>query len=140
MFFTLRAPNFTPLQLLRLGQGTVKTVLSIVTGLLSSLAIGALFAVAYSVPSQLAAEEEERSGVSNSAMYFAVQGLFAGVASGIGTGVVLTALKGSEKAASGAIRYMTLIAAAGTLLSFILTYTLPRSLSELGREEKESKA
>ena len=124
----------------RLGQGTVKTVLSIVTGLLSSLAIGALFAVAYSVPSQLAAEEEERSGVSNSAMYFAVQGLFAGVASGIGTGVVLTALKGSEKAASGAIRYMTLIAAAGTLLSFILTYTLPRSLSELGREEKESKA
>ncbi len=124
----------------RLGQGTVKTVLSIVTGLLSSLAIGALFAVAYSVPSQLAAEEEERSGVSNSAMYFAVQGLFAGVASGIGTGVVLTALKGSEQAASGAIRYMTLIAAAGTLLSFILTYTLPRSLSELGREEKESKA
>lgn len=124
----------------RLAQGTVKTVLSIVTGLLSSLAIGALFAVAYSVPSQLAAEEEERSGVSNSAMYFAVQGLFAGVASGIGTGVVLTALKGSEQAASGAIRYMTLIAAAGTLLSFILTYTLPRSLSELGREEKESKA
>ena len=72
-------------------------------------------------------------------MYFAVQGLFAGVATGLGTGVVLTALKGSESAASGAIRYMTLIAAAGTLLSFVLTYTLPRSRSELGREEKESK-
>ena len=124
----------------RLGQGTVKTVLSIVTGLMSSLAIGALFAVAYSVPSQLAAEEEGKTGVSNSAMYFAVQGLFAGVASGIGTGLVLNALKGTESAASGAIRFMTLIAAAGTLLSFVLTYTLPRSMAELGKEEKESRS
>ena len=119
-----------------LGQGMTKTVLSIVTGLISSLAIGALFAVAYSVPSQLAAEEEEKTGVSNSAMYFAVQGLFAGVATGLGTGVVLTALKGSESAASGAIRYMTLIAAGGTLLSFALTYTLPKSIAGLGKAEK----
>ena len=123
-----------------LGQGMTKTALSIAAGLVSSLAIGALFAVAYSVPSQLAAEEEERSGVSNSAMYFAVQGLFSGVATGIGTGLVLNALKGTQSAASGAIRFMTLIAAAGTLLSFVLSYTLPRSMSELGKTEKEPQA
>lgn len=122
-----------------LGQGMTKTLLSVVTGLTSSLSIGALFAVAYSVPSQLAAEEEGKTGVSNSAMYFAVQGLFSGVATGIGTGVVLTALKGSESAASGSIRYMTLISAAGTLAAFALSFILPRSMAMLGKAEPERK-
>ena len=112
--------------------GTPKTLLSIMTGLVSSLAIGSLFSVAYSVPSQLAAEEEEKTGIGNSAMYFAVQGLFAGVATGIATGVVLNALKGSEDAASNAIIYMTPIAAAGTLIALILTAFLPKSLTSLG--------
>ena len=118
-----------------LSQGTLKTVLSVTTGLVSSFAIGALFAVAYSIPSQLAAEEEKKTGVANSAMYFAVQGLFAGIATGIATGVVLTALKGSEDAASGAIRYLTLISAIGTVISFLLTFILPKSLTRMGKEK-----
>ena len=119
-----------------LPQGTAKTVLSIVTGLLSSFAIGSLFSVAYSIPSQLAAEEEEKNGVSNSAMYFAVQGLFSGVATGLGTGVVLTALKGSQEAASGNIVYLTAISAAGTLIAAVLMGMLPKSLTRWGKEEK----
>ncbi|MGI6264440.1 MAG: MFS transporter [Acutalibacteraceae bacterium] len=119
-----------------LDAGTLKTVLSIVTGLVSSFAIGALFAVAYSVPAQLAAEEREKTGVSNSAMYFAVQGLFAGVATGIGTGIVLTALKGSQESASGAIVYLTVIAAAGTLVSLALTFALPKSVTAMGKDEQ----
>ena len=118
-----------------LPQGSLKTALSVTTGLVSSLAIGALFAVAYSVPSQLAADEEEKTGVSNSAMYFAVQGLFSGVATGIGANTVLTALKGSEDANSDAIRYMTLICALGTLISFALTFVLPKSITGLGKEK-----
>ncbi len=114
--------------------GMVKTVLSVATGLLSSLSIGALFAVAYSVPAQLAADEEKATGVSHSAMYFAVQGLFSGVATGIGTGIVLVALKGSEESSSGAIRFMTLISAIGVLLAFFLTFTLKKSLLNLGKE------
>lgn len=117
-------------------QGTAKTVMSIVTGVISSFAIGAQFAVAYAVPSQLAADEEKRTGVSNSAMYFAVQGLFAGVASGIGTGVILTALKGSESNPTGAIKYMTLISAAGCLVSLIFTWILPKSVIDMGKKEK----
>ena len=78
--------------------GMLRTVLSIFGGLVASLGIGALFAVAYSIPSQLAADDEKRTGISHSAMYFAVQGLFSGVATGLGAGVVLTALKGSENA------------------------------------------
>lgn len=116
-------------------QGGAKTALSVVTGLISSFAIGALFAVAYSVPSQLASDEEKVSGISNSAMYFAVQGLFAGVASGIGSGVVLTALKSAD----GAIKYMTLICAAGVFLSFVLTFTLPESVKNMGKDRDSEK-
>ena len=120
----------------RLEPGTTKTVLSLVTGFVSSHAIGSMFAVAYSIPSQLAAEEEEKTNVTNSAMYFAVQGLFAGVASAIATGVVLVALKKASEGAEGtpAMTYMTLIAAAGTIISFILTFILPKHLMQLGRK------
>ena len=118
-----------------LSQGLPKTILSITTGLVASFSIGALFAVAYSIPSQLAAIEEEKTGISNSAMYFAVQGLFAGVATGIATGIVLTALKGSEDAASGAIRYLTVISALGTAVSFALTYILPKSFTMMGKDK-----
>lgn len=119
----------------QMAQGMSKTVLSIVTGLINSFAIGALFSVAYSIPSQLAAEEEEKTGVANSAMYFAVQGLFSGVATGIATGIVLVALKGTEDAKSDAIKYMTAISALGTLAALALTYFLPKSLLQLGRKE-----
>ncbi|MBQ1684904.1 MAG: MFS transporter [Clostridia bacterium] len=122
----------------RMEGGQTKTIFSVVSGLISSFAIGAMFAVAYSIPSQLAADEEERTGVTNSAMYFAVQGLFAGVATGIGTGIVLTALKKASENATGvpAIAYMTLIAAAGTVIAFILTFILPKELLKLGKKEK----
>jgi len=118
-----------------LQQGMLKTILSIVTGLISSLAIGSLFSVAYSVPAELAAEEEKKTGISNSAMYFAVQGLFAGVATAVGTGLVLTALKGSEEQQSGNITYMTLIAAIGMIVAFLLTYILPQSIVRMGKEK-----
>lgn len=123
----------------RLADGsTAKMACSIVCGLIASLAIGAMFSVAYSVPSQLAADEEKVTGVSHSAMYFAVQGLFAGVATGIATGIVLTALKANsgQGTVNGPVSYMTLICAAGTLVSFALTFLLPRSLKELGKESK----
>ncbi len=119
----------------RMKAGTAKDILSIITGFVSSFAIGAVFSVSYSVPSQLAAEEQDRTGVANSAMYFAVQGLFQGAATGIATGVVLTALKGTESSHSGAIAWMTVIAAAGTLLALLLTRTLPESLMKMGKKE-----
>lgn len=118
-----------------MGQGSAKTILSIVSGLIGSFAIGALFAVAYAVPSQLAADEEKKTGISNSAMYFAVQGLFAGIATGIGTGVVLTALKGSEANPTGAIRYMTLICAAACVVALAFTKLLPKSIIDMGKKE-----
>ena len=117
--------------------GTTKTILAIVSGVISSFAIGALFAVAYSVPSQLAADEEKKTGISNSAMYFAVQGLFSGVATGIGTGIVLTALKGSEANPTSAIKYMTLISAAACVVALVFTKLLPQSIIYMGKQSKD---
>ncbi|MDY3760033.1 MAG: MFS transporter [Eubacteriales bacterium] len=122
--------------------GGARTVLSVSAGILCSLAIGALFSVAYSVPSQLAADEEKKTGIANSAMYFAVQGLFSGVATAIGSYVVLNALKAaagsiSDTSSVNPIYFMTAVSAAGTLLSFVLTYMLPRSLVDMGKKHKK---
>ena len=122
--------------------GGARTVLSVSAGILCSLAIGALFSVAYSVPSQLAAEEEKKTGIANSAMYFAVQGLFSGVATAIGSYVVLNALKAaagsiSDTSSVNPIYFITAVSAAGTLLSFALTYMLPRSLVDMGKKHKK---
>ncbi len=112
--------------------GTLKTVLAIGTGLISSFGIGAMFSVAYSVPSQLAAEEEKKTGVSNAAMYFAVQGLFAGVATGIGGAAVLTLLK-----TRNIVRWMTPICAVGVLVAFVLSFLLPKAVQEMGKRDKK---
>lgn len=112
--------------------GTAKTVISILCGLICSFAVGALFAVAYSIPSELAAQEEKKTGIANSAMYFAVQGLFSGVATGIGASVVLTTLKDTDT-----VFYLTAISALGTLVAAVLMPKLPKSLKLLGKEKSE---
>lgn len=114
--------------------GIAKTILSVLGGLICSFSVGAIFSVAYSIPSQLAADDEARTNISHSAMYFAVQGLFAGVATGLGTGVVLVILKQSH-----AIEFMTLISSIAMLVSFATTFILPKSIVDLGKvEEKKS--
>lgn len=114
----------------------LKMALSITSGVVASFGIGALFSVAYSIPAQLAAEDEKRTGISHSAMYFAVQGLFAGIATGIGSGAVLTALKGTEEHPTNAMVYMTMISGIGMLVSLAVTYLLPKGLLNMGRNEK----
>ena len=117
---------------------TLKTVLSIVSGIICSFAVGALFAVAYSVPSQPAADEEQETGVSHSAMYFAIQGVFSGVATGLAQGVVLVALKKASEGRTGlaAMSFMTLICGLGMLVSFICTFFLPRQITHIGLPDK----
>lgn len=117
---------------------TLRTVLSIVSGIICSFAVGALFAVAYSVPSQLAADEEQETGVSHSAMYFAIQGVFSGVATGLAQGVVLVALKKASEGHTGlaAMSFMTLICGLGMLVSFLCTFFLPRQITHIGLSDK----
>lgn len=112
-----------------LEKGILRTMLSVLSGIICSLGIGALFSVAYSIPSQLAADDEKRTGISHSAMYFAVQGLFSGVATGLGSGVILNLLKGTD-----GVRLIPVLAAAGCVAAFFLTYILPKSIVDLGKK------
>ena len=118
--------------------GTVKTILGVICGVIASFSVGAMFAVSYSIPSKLAADDEAETGISHSAMYFAVQGLFAGVASGLGGATVLTVLKSNMLFDRPATFYITLIAAIACLIAFGLVYILPKSLRTLGKEEPET--
>lgn len=115
--------------------GTLKTILGVLAGVIASFSVGAMFAVAYSIPSKLAADDEKETGISHGAMYFAVQGLFAGVASGIGGAAVLTVLKTNTLFDKPATYYITFISAIACLIAFALVFILPKSLRELGKEE-----
>ena len=111
--------------------GTSLLIGAIVCAVIASFAIGAFFSVAYTIPSQLAASENERTGICVSSMYFAVQGLFEGIAAGIASGVILVFLK-----QSGFVPYMTLIIAALCMLAFVLAIFLPKSIALMGKENK----
>ena len=80
---------------------------------------------------------EKRTGISHSAMYFAVQGLFSGVASGIGGTAILTLLKATSLWEHKSTFYITVVAAIAALIAFGLAFLLPKSISELGKEKKE---
>lgn len=101
-------------------------------GLIVSLAIGAFFSVTYTIPAHLASEENKKGGICVSSMYFAVQGLFEGVAAGFATGVLLVLLK-----QTGLISMMTILVAAFCMAAFVLSLFLPESMAELGKEGGE---
>lgn len=114
---------------------TLKLILGVISGVICSFSIGALFSVAYSIPSHLAAEDEKRTGIKHSAMYFAVQGLFGGVSTGLATGVVLVALRQN----AGALTYLTLICSAACFIACAFAFILPKSLNYLGKAGKIDK-
>jgi len=123
-------------------ESVMRTVMPIASGVICSLAVGALFSVAYSIPAELAACEAAESGTSNSAMYFAVQGLFAGVATAIGSYVVLNLLKVlcgeiADPYTVNPMYFLTLICALGTLAAFLISFILPEKLINLGKGNSE---
>lgn len=101
-------------------------------GIIVSFAIGAFFSVTYTVPAHLAAEENKKGSICTSSMYFAVQGLFEGIAAGIATGFILVFLK-----TQGLISIMTILVAAFCMIAFLMAFFLPRSISLLGKEGGE---
>ncbi|MCR4879390.1 MAG: MFS transporter [Bacilli bacterium] len=116
-----------------------KLILSIVGGVVASFSVGAMFAVAYSIPAQLASDDEKKTGVSHSAMYFAIQGLFSALASGLGGTAVLTILKTNTLFGLTGTYFIVIFSAIGCFIAFILAFFLPPSIKELGKEKKEEK-
>ena len=121
------------------------TTLGADNGIFVSFAIGAFFSITYTVPAQLAAEENETGTVCASTMYFAVQGLFEAISASLATQVILIAIRmigGGSKDAAGNITdgslmsFFPLFVAGFCMLAFLMTYLLPRSISRLGKINK----
>lgn len=111
----------------------VMTLLAICCGIIVSFGIGAFFSVIYTIPSQLAAEERDRTGYSPASMYFAVQGLAEAIGAGIASGAILVTLKQFEFT-----KYITLIVGAFCMIAFVMAFFLPKRFSMMGKEVKTS--
>ncbi len=103
---------------------------------IGSYGIGAFFSAPYIIPSQIAAEEHERTGKTNSAMYFAVQGLFNAVFGAISTGVVWLNIKGIEKEGftSFGTWLMPIIVSAVCLIAFVAAFFMPAYFNNIGKK------
>ena len=108
---------------------TMRLIFAIIGGVISSFGIGSFFSATYVIPSQLAADEASETGVSHSAMYFAVQGLVSGISVGISTGIVWVNLKKGNLS-----NFMPIFVAASLLICFICTFFLPKSISNIGKK------
>ena len=120
----------------------VRLAMSMTANTICSFAIGTFFSVSYTVPSQIAADEKERTGVSHPAMYFAIQGLFGAGVTAIATGLVWVNIKNIPAnpsnffiAEAGGSGLLCLLVAASCLVSFGLSLLLPKSLVNVGKIE-----
>lgn len=104
---------------------------AIVCGVIASFSVGAFFSVSYTIPAQIAADENQRTGICVSSMYFAVQGLFEGIAAGLASGVVLVFLKQYDL-----VMFMTILIAVFCMAAFVMAFKLPASIAMLGKDKK----
>ena len=104
---------------------------AITCSLIVSFSIGAFFSVTYTVPSQRAALRKEDKDTASS-MYFAVQGLFEGASTGVASGLILVFLK-----QNGYVSLLTVIVAVVCMMAFCMSYFLPKSISQIGKEKEE---
>ncbi len=104
---------------------------AIFCGVIVSFSIGAFFSITYTIPSQMAAEYTEETGISAATMYFAVQGLFEAVSAGIASGVILVFFK-----QNGLVPFITLAVAFFCMAAFVMAFFLPKSVALIGKENK----
>ena len=113
---------------------------AITCAIIVSFAIGAFFSVSYTVPSQMAAEENAKTGACASSMYFAVQGLFEAISASLATQVILLAIRtlgGTAEGDGPLMKFFPLFVAAFTMTAFARAIFLPKSIGLLGKESKK---
>ena len=107
------------------------TLIAILGGISVSFALGSFFSITYTIPTYLARRELETNGNDVASMYFAVQGLFEGVAAGIATGFILVTLKNYD-----VIELLPIIVIIACATAFALTFALPKVVKNIGRNEE----
>ena len=108
------------------------TIIGILGGVFVSFAIGAFFSITYSVPTHLAQQEFKKTGKSTAAMYFAVQGIFEGVAAGIGTGLILQNLKETNN-----IPLLPIIIIICCMIAFAMSFGFAKEIKNMGKDKVE---
>jgi len=101
-------------------------------GTIGSYGIGAFFSAPYIIPSQMAAEELERTGKSHPSMYFAMQGFFNAIVAAISTSLVWFYLR---KLGIIGVQLMPVVVAIACVVSIILAFKLPKTFNTLGRKD-----
>ena len=119
----INSKNLTELQL---------TLVALLGGIFVSFAPGSFFSVTYTVPTFLAAKELREKNNNVAAMYFAVQGLFEGVAAGIATGFILVTLK-----AWNCIQWLPIIVAICSMTAFAMSFAFKPHLANMDKEVKK---
>ena len=104
------------------------TLIAVFGGIFISFSIGAFFSITYVVPTNLAQRELEMSGNSVASMYFAVQGLFEGVAAGIATGPILTVLKDKN-----VIYLLPIVVIVTCAIAFAMSYAFPPEIKYMSK-------
>lgn len=118
-----------------------RLIIGAIGGTIGSYAIGVFFAVPYIYPSQVAAQEIAATGKNHTAMFFAVQGLANQVVAAISTGVVYLNLKSITVGGDEyfGISLVPLVVAAACILSFVLSFLLPKSFGKVKEKTEAAK-
>jgi len=108
---------------------TMPFYIGMIAGTFGSFAIGAFFTVPYAIPSQIAAEEAQKTGINRSGMYFAVQGFVNQLVGALAGSVILANLvspsfMGFGMFDTGAIFIMPIVIVA-CIVSYIFAGKLP---------------
>ena len=107
----------------------VLTLIAVFGGVFISFSLGAFFSITYTVPTHLAQREMEKSGQSVASMYFAVQGVFEGIAAGIATGPILTLLKDKD-----VIALLPVVVIVFCAIAFVMSFRFPAEIKDMGKE------
>ena len=114
--------------------GIVLTLIAVFGGIFISFSLGAFFSVTYSVPTNLAQRQMNENGKSVSGMFFAVQGVFEGIAAGIATGPILTALKDYN-----VIYILPVIVIVCCVIAFVMSFFFPDEIKYMSKNVETSK-
>ena len=106
-------------------------IIAVLGGIFISMSIGAFFSITYIVPTRLAQMEFEATGKTVSAMYFAVQGIFEGIAAGVATGLILVQLKDFN-----VIWLLPIISIAACMIAFVMSFWFKKEIAFIGKENK----
>jgi hypothetical protein len=106
----------------------VVTLIAVFGGIFVSFSLGAFFSITYVVPANLAQQELEKRGNGVSGMYFAVQGLFEGIAAGIATGPILTLLKDKD-----IIYLLPIVVIVCCVIALSMSFFFPKEIALMGK-------